>query len=75
MSKRKIDEISSEKLDAFDESVKKHTLDSDEEDSGDDENVLDDEQIEGEENGEFKVDGSTKVNIIIKNITTFKHHT
>lgn len=61
MSKRKFDEVSVETTD--EDKIKKHTLDSDEEDSADDEekNVLDDEQIEGEELGEFKVDGNTKV--------------
>lgn len=59
MSKRKVtfeDDIggsSGQKSQKISESVKKHTLDSDEEDSGDDEryNILHEDDIEGEEDG------------------------
>lgn len=45
-------------------STSKHTLDSDEEDSGDDEgqyNVLEENDIEGEEDGIARVDGDVKI--------------
>uniref|UniRef100_A0A8D8DXY6 CD2 antigen cytoplasmic tail-binding protein 2 homolog n=1 Tax=Culex pipiens TaxID=7175 RepID=A0A8D8DXY6_CULPI len=45
-------------------STSKHTLDSDEEDSGDDDgqyNVLDDNDIEGEEEGTARIDGEVKI--------------
>ncbi|KAG4072572.1 hypothetical protein HA402_004661 [Bradysia odoriphaga] len=45
------------------EHVKKHTLDSEEEDSGDDEtyNIMNDNDIEGEEDGVSGMDGEVKV--------------
>ncbi|CAH1112051.1 unnamed protein product [Psylliodes chrysocephalus] len=43
------------------EAVKKHTLDSDEEDDVDEDNVLDTDDIEGEEDGIARQDGEQKI--------------
>ncbi|XP_017777664.1 PREDICTED: CD2 antigen cytoplasmic tail-binding protein 2 homolog [Nicrophorus vespilloides] len=45
----------------FDDNVKKHTLDSDEEDNDDQYNVLDENDIEGEEEGAARQDGDTRM--------------
>ncbi|KAL1379612.1 hypothetical protein pipiens_003757, partial [Culex pipiens pipiens] len=52
-------------------STSKHTLDSDEEDSGDDDgqyNVLDDNDIEGEEEGTARIDGEEKKDDAVKGL-------
>lgn len=64
MSKRKFnDDETEEKPEISSLKPKKHTLDSDEEDSGDDEkyNVLDDNDIEGEETGVAGIVDDVKV--------------
>ncbi|CAH1973021.1 unnamed protein product [Acanthoscelides obtectus] len=63
MSKREYDTafLSSKRTDPRRERVKKHTLDSDEEDNVDEDNVLDTDDIEGEEEGVDRQEGEQKM--------------